>query len=366
MKSKLKVSIIGTNGLPAKYGGFETLTDQLVRNLNEEFDITVYCSKTPKQLKIPLYQGSRLIYSPFKANGWQSFIYDFTTIIHSYFYADVIVVLGFSGAFAFPFNVFFRKKIVFNIGGIEWKKIRGHAKTARIEIALKKWMEFICIKYSHSIIVDNETFIEIVKSRYKKTPVLVEYGGDHAISKQITSEAFIKYPFLKNPYDLTVSRAQPDMNIHIVIEAYSKTPLRTLVIISNWEISEYGINLKNKYLNKYQNIILLPAIYVPEDLNIIRSNCNLYIHTHSLCGTAPSLVEAMSLNLPIISFDVPTNRSTTEGKALYFSSSDELSNIILNVDSNTLFDIKESMGAIARSRYNWNRISQLYKEQILN
>lgn len=282
MKKK-KVALIGTNGIPARYGGFETLTEYLARFLNEEFDITVYCAKTPKGKRLQTYLNSKLVYIPFKANGWQSMIYDALSILHAFFRVDVLVILGFSGVFTFPFNVFFQKKIVFNIGGIEWQKVRGSKWTGPIEIVVKKWFERICVKFSDVIIVDNQVLWEYVKSTYGIESTLAEYGGDHAVHQPVSSALLKKYPFLESPYDVTVSRAQEDMNIHILIEAYKNLPERNLVVVSNWEISDYGIKLKTENQHKYPNIFLHDAIYDLKELNTIRSNGTIYFHMHSLC-----------------------------------------------------------------------------------
>ena len=72
MNNLKKVAIIGANGLPARYGGFETLTHHLTLNLKNDFDFIVYCSKTPKTKRLKQFNGVKLKYLPFKANGWQS------------------------------------------------------------------------------------------------------------------------------------------------------------------------------------------------------------------------------------------------------------------------------------------------------
>ena len=126
MGAKKKIAIIGTNGVPAKYGGFETLTQNLIKYLDKNsLDITVYCSNLSGKNKPKTYNGANLIYFPFKANGWQSLFYDFFSILHGLIFSDILIILGFSGAFAFPFKKIFNKKIIYNIGGIEWKKVRG-------------------------------------------------------------------------------------------------------------------------------------------------------------------------------------------------------------------------------------------------
>jgi len=359
--SKKKVSIIGTNGIPARYGGFETLAEYLSKFINNDYDLYCYCSKTPREKQLIKYNNTQLIYLPFKANGWQSIIYDGISIIDSLLKHDVLVSLGYSGAFAFPLKYVFRKKLILNIGGIEWQKVRGAKASAKLEILFKKWLEKISVKISDVIIVDNQVIYDYVKSEYQIEPVLAEYGGDHAVFENVNTELINKYKFLKNPYDLTVSRAQEDMNIHILIDAYKTVSNRTLVVVSNWEISEYGKTLKSQNLNKYNNIILLDAIYDLRILNTIRSNCSIYFHMHSLCGTAPSLVEAMSLKLPILCYDVPTNRATTEEKSYYFQNAESIRSILSNLDRNKIRKLGDDMFEIASRRYTWQRIVNLYK-----
>lgn len=361
---KLSVALIGTNGLPARYGGFETLCEYLARNLNTDFDLYCYCSKTPKEKRLGAYSNTKLIYLPFKANGWQSMLYDTLSIVKSLRNHDVLVVLGASGFMAFPMKKFFKKRIIFNIGGIEWKKVRGSKLSAKLEIAAKKSFESIAVRNSDVVVVDNGYFVDYIKGEYGVNPVLIEYGGDHAKTQPITEELIKKYPFLDQPYDVTVSRAQEDMNIHMVIEAYKEVPDRTVVIVSNWHISEYGQNLRDENRGKYPNIILLDAIYNQDELNAIRGNASLYLHTHLLCGTAPSLVEAMSLGLPVICLDVPTNHHSTEDKSLYFKDTSSLIDILRFLDDDKLKEIGENMREIAQRRYTWKRISKLYSDKI--
>ncbi len=361
-----KVSLIGTNGIPARYGGFETLTEYLARYLNEDYDLYCYCARTPAKKRLKTYLNTKLIYIPFKANGWQSMIYDAVSIVHSLIKHDVLVILGFSGVFAFPLKFVFRKKLIFNIGGIEWQKVRGSKFTGKLEVFVKKWFERICVKSSDTIIVDNQVLYDYVKTEYGLEAILAEYGGDHAVKEAITAEDVQKYPFLGMEYDVTVSRAQEDMNIHLVIEAYKSIPNRNLVVVSNWEISDYGKNLKLKNQNQYKNIYLLDAIYDLRVLNTIRSNCKIYLHTHSLCGTAPSLTEAMSLQLPVICFDVATNRASTEEKSYYFRDVESLKTILNSLDETKIKTLSDNMLEIAKRRYTWKRIAGLYKKSIDN
>lgn len=362
-----KVVLIGTNGVPANYGGIETLAEYLTRDLNEYYDLYCYCSKTPKEKQLECYHNTKLIYVPMKANGWQSIFYDGWTILRSLCKHDVLVVLGCSCPPALFFKIFTKKHIVLNaIGGKETEKVRGLKLFGKVEVAIKKWMEGMQARYADFVIIDNAANIEVFEKKHHVKALLAEYGGDHAVAEPITDDAIKKYPFLNEKYDVTVSRAQEDMNIHMVIDAYKQVPERKVVIVSNWQKSEYGQKLYSENAGKYENIILLNAIYDQKELNTIRSNASLYLHTHSMCGTAPSLVEAMYLNLPVVCYKVPTNVETTEHKSVYFESVTELVEILKSLDEITLNRLKTELNEIAVRRYNWKRISAIYKDCIDN
>ena len=363
--AKKKVALIGTNGIPANYGGIETLAEYLSRDLNEDYDLFCYCSKTPKEKRLDSYRNTRLLYVPLKANGWQSILYDGYTILRSLREHDVLVVLGCSCPPAMWFKVFTPKKIVLNaIGGREMEKVRGLKLFGKVEVSVKRWMEGIQARYADYLIIDNAANVDLFEKKHGVKPLLAEYGGDHAVAEPITDEALKEYPFLSGAYDITVSRAQEDMNIHMVIDAYKEVPTRTIVIVSNWHKSEYGRILYKENIGRYPNIILLNAIYDQKLLNTIRSNATLYLHTHSMCGTAPSLVEAMHLHLPVICFKVPTNIETTEGKSIYFESVSELIGILQNLDAEKLEQMRNDLYEVAQRRYRWSRISSIYKECI--
>lgn len=355
---KKKVAVIGTNGLPAKYGGFETLVNYLVQYLSSEYLFFVYCSKKNSKNNLKEYNGAKLINLPLNANGFQSIPYDIISIIHSLFYADVLLILGTPGAIILPFLKVFKKKLVVNFGGLEWKR----EKWPRLIRSYLKFTEKMAIRYSDVVVADNQAFIDYISDEYKANATLIEYGGDHVITSLNEGILFDKYPFVKRKYFVSVSRAQIDNNIHLLLEGYTSSSTKNLlVVVSNWTSAEYGRQLKSKY-SGYENIILLDAIYDQDELDFLRKNAMAYIHTHSFCGTAPSLVEAMNLGLPVISFDVDTNRYTTGNKAFYFKNAEELSKLLSNLSDVELRKNAESMSEIAKNKYLWSIIIKKYAQ----
>jgi glycosyltransferase involved in cell wall biosynthesis len=356
--NKKSVAIIGTVGLPANYGGFETLTDHLVKNLNDQYDLTVYCSgkKYARAGRNKKYNGARLVYLPFDANGIQSIIYDSISILHSLFYADVLLILGVAGAWMLPFvKLFTNKKIIISIDGIEWKRDKWNM-IARIYLW---WAEKIAVKYSHIDISDNESIQDYTAMQYGSLSRIIEYGADHVMKVQPRFEERLQYPFMKKPYAFKVCRIEPENNVHLILETFSELSRHTLVIVGNWTKNAYGLELRERYKN-YSNIYMLDPIYNQRSLDLLRSNALVYIHGHSAGGTNPSLVEAMYLGLPIVAFDVSYNRTTTESKAIYFKTTTDLAKIIQTAAIGKLLELGVEMKQVAERRYVWKKIAKSY------
>lgn len=359
LATQKKVAIIGTVGVPANYGGFETLAEHLIDHLGQKHQITVYCSgkKYAKADRQSTYKGARLKYLPFDANGIQSIIYDTISILHALFFADVLLVLGVAGAWVLPFVRWFtNKKIIISIDGIEWRRDKWNL--------LAKWYLFwaegLAVKYSHIDISDNEAIQDYTAARYGSLSRIIEYGADHTLKVPIQDADMAQYAFLHQPYAFKVCRIEPENNVHMILEAFTKTKKMPLVVIGNWNKSAYGQDLKAQY-SQHPNIHILDPIYDQQKLDVIRGNAALYVHGHSAGGTNPSLVEAMFLGLPILAYGVSYNRVTTENKALYFSDESSLVAEINKAYSVKLKSIGVEMEKIAKRRYTWNYIALKYE-----
>jgi glycosyltransferase involved in cell wall biosynthesis len=358
MSVQPKIAIIGTVGLPACYGGFETLANYLTEELGERYAISVYCAakKYKKENRRRYYKNARLYYLPFNANGIQSIVYDSLSVLHALLYADVLLMLGVSGAWLLPFvRLFTRRKIIISIDGIEWKRNKWN----RVARWYLWWAEKMAVKYGHTHIADNESIQDYTALRYGKLSSIIEYGADHTMAVKATAADKQLYPFLAKPYAFKVCRIEPENNIDMVLEAFATMPHYTLVMAGNWNNSAYGQRLRKQYA-ACSNLILLDPVYEQRRIDMLRSNALVYIHGHSAGGTNPSLAEAMYLQLPVIAFDVSYNRTTTEQQALYFKSAADICHIIQHTTLHELKKMGEVMKGIANRRYTWLTIARKY------
>lgn len=353
MKHK-KVAIIGTVGVPANYGGFESLTENILgENCSEWIEYTVYCSGKSYKQKFDTYKGAKLKYLSLKANGPQSTPYDILAMMKTGNDYDVALVLGVSGCLFLPiFRCWFKNRLIVNIDGLEHKR----AKWGRFAKWFLKKSEEMAVKYADVVIADNKGIQDYVRETYGIEAALIAYGGDHVsrnVSKEKTEQILRDYGVESGQYAISVCRIEPENNCHVVLDAFSKTN-KKLVYIGNWDRSEYGRELKEKY-SSYANIIIHGAEYDLDTLFILRSNAEMYIYGHSAGGTNPSLVEAMFFSRPILAFDVVYNRATTDNQAYYFRNSEDLQLLISSEGLNG-----DAMLKLAQEQYTWKKIAAQY------
>jgi hypothetical protein len=358
-----KISIIGIQGVPSSYGGFETLVDYILPDLCTNFIVTVYCSSNMKNKDIKIYKGAFLKYIPISANGFQSIFYDIFSIIDSIIYKNhKILILGSSGCIILPFLLPWKNKFIINIGGLDWKR----SKWSYITKKYLKLSELLGIKFSNSIISDNIGISNYIYKEYNRKSFFIPYGSDHVnLIDVINIDNYrFKYNFIPKKYFLSIARIQSDNNIELILNSFINSNF-TIVFVGNWDTSKYGIHVKMKF-KYFKNIILLDAIYNIAELNYLRLNSFAYIHGHSAGGTNPSLLEAMQLGLCIICYSNNFNEYTTFNKSKYFKNSFDLTQIINTLSNNDINLISLNMKTIASKNYLWSEVAFKYKNILIN
>ena len=350
-----KVAIIGTQGIPANYGGFETLVENIIgENCSNGIQYTVFCSGKDMPTKMKEHKGARLKYVPLRANGVQSIPYDILSMMRSACGFDTILILGVSGCIFLPiFKLICRKKVIVNIDGLEYRRAKWKPWVKKF----LKLSEKLAVRFADVVITDNKGIQDYVREEYNKEATLIAYGGNHAlidITKEREAEILKYYNLESGSYAISVCRIEPENNCHMTLEAF-KNSKEKLVFIGNWHRNDYSRKLKEEY-SKYSNITLLNSIYDLDILYTLRKNTKYYIHGHSAGGTNPSLVEAMFFGRPILSFNVIYNRETTKNKAHYYSNADDLQQLIkLGVDNG------KELKQIACEQYTWSKIAKEYE-----
>lgn len=267
-------------------------------------------------------------------------------------------------------------KLFVNPDGHEWMRAKWSKPVRRYW----KLSEAGMVKHSDLLICDSINIEKYIKSTYSKyTPKtkFIAYGADivHSTltenSKRVR-EWYLKHSLVENQYFLIVGRFVPENNYATMISEFMKSNVKKdLVIITNVEHNKFFNDLKNKtHFDLDDRIKFVGTVYDEQLLKYIRQNAFGYLHGHSVGGTNPSLLEALSCTKLNLLYEVGFNQEVAGNAALYWSKKPgSLSNLLNETQLMNKEQIDE-LGKKARQRirdnYSWNFITAKYDKAFLN
>ena len=349
----MKISLVGTRGIPARYGGFETFAEEISPRLVQAgFDVAVQCDNC--EIHNHEWSGVKLYYSPVTKSG-NPLRYYFDGIRWGLSESDIVLVAGTGGSVFYFLNNFRDKILITNTDGIE---------SGRLKWSLpKRWYvrlsEMLAVRYSNYLIADSQAVYNYLVSKYpsaRNKTSIAEYGA--SINNQADPSVFEKYGVSPGKYYLVVSRIEPENNLLMIVEGFRKAKTGSrLLIVGPVTNTAFCKNLIENF--SCEKILFPGGIYNKTELNSLRFACKAYIHGHSVGGTNPSLLEAMGNGNIILSHDNIFNREVTDNSQIYFKNSQGLAESINLVESissekKEVFQNK-SMDRI-KTYYNWNNI----------
>lgn len=387
---KRNIFIIGCKGLPARYGGFETFTDNLVsRQVSTDIQYYVACRSDYKTKQSQFFYHKAIcqnIYVP-NIGGASAILYDckslnwaLETIDQNHLSNGSIYILGCTiGPLLSLFRNKFEQhgfKILLNPDGHEWKRDKW-------SYPVKKYLKFSereMIRLSDLIICDSVTIQEYVRKDYARfNPVTryLAYGSDinksplNADSYKV-KQLFNKFHMKENNYYLVVGRFVPENNYETIIREFmrSKTK-RGLVIVTNYQNSSFYDDLKRETnFNHDQRIKFIGTVYDANLLKYMRENAFAYIHGHSVGGTNPSLLEALGATKVNLLYSIGFNREVAGDSAFYWSKEQySLAKLINQVDTMSVV-AREKLSKKAKDvitlRYSWSQIISEYESLFLD
>ncbi|PZN30685.1 MAG: glycosyl transferase [Proteobacteria bacterium] len=347
-----RVALVGSVGVPAKYGGFETFAQELGPRLAQlGMQVIVTCDATQYAQRPREFKGCELLWVPVRANGMPSTLHDGLALLRTARRVDTILIMGVSGGPFLPLiRLISRARLVTNTDGVEWRR----GKFGAVKRALLWVFDRLAQLASHAVVVDNAALTPFVLARRRRVTAVIPYGGDHAIQGPATA---LPEELAHTPYALTICRIEPENNIELLIRGFLASDCERYVLVGNWQVSPYARRLYERYRSE-PRLRLMSPIYDIARLKGLRAGCRAYLHGHSVGGTNPSLVEMLFFDVPILAFDCEFNRQTALDAATYFAQADELADKL-----RTVWDApRPTAGAreAIRARYTWDHVTEQY------
>jgi rhamnosyltransferase len=342
-RKKVRIAILGSRGIPAAYGGYETITQELSVGLAQRgFDVSVTCESNDFKIKSGTYKDVNLVYFPVinsLRNISEVAVYDALSAVWASFNADIVYMLAYTSVPVLIIPKLFGKIVVVNPDGIEWKR-RKYSKPLRF---LLRAFEILAPKVANYIVVDSKALGAYYKNEYNASTVYIPYGTKEI--EPLDSKFIAKYGLNKNGYFLVIARLEPENNVDIILEEFKRSgSTKKLVIVGPLKNT---LHVKRMLESQSDRILFLGGIYEPKLQRMLRHNCFAYIHGHEVGGTNPTLVEALSCRNLIIALNVSFNREVAGKGALYFNKSEgslaELINKIEKIDVDKLNQMKEQV-----------------------
>lgn len=368
---KPSIAIVGSRGIPNRYGGFEKFAEiistELVRKGN---NVYVSCEYTPEPKKSE-YNGVSLFYFPIKPPKMNllrilyEFLYDGYSLLWASKNTDYVYMLGYSAAILFFIPKLFGKKLVVNHDGMEWKR----SKFSSLVKYLLKLSERISVIWADEFIADSKEIKRYMDDKYNINSIYISYGASEI--QKVNWNLKILPECLKginiNPsYYLVVARLEPENNIETIVRGYLKSKTeKPLVIIGDFADPDYENRIKliiSSNASKDKRIIFTGGIYDLQLLNMLRQNCSAYIHGHSVGGTNPSLLEAMISKNLIIAHDNEFNREVCGNSGLFFKDIPDLKDKIELIEANfpKYLKLKDKAYSRVKREYSWDDITNRY------
>jgi len=349
----MRIGLIGTRGIPNKYGGFEEFAEKVSEHwVNEGHEVIVYCETANKSYEDVLLNGVKRVFIktyPKILRGIYLFLYDYQSTKDAVKRnCDIFYHAGYGSAVLG--NYFLKKKLtgrlVYNMDGLEWKR----SKWSRTIQIIMKYFEKKAAMSGALLIADNKGVQKYLKSSYNVNSELIAYGADKV--QNPNPEHLKKYGLAPKSYNILVARFEPENNLEAVIKAHIEAK-RNLIVIANNSTAHYLEMLPVMKLSKH--ITFLGPVYNKEALNALRTFSIFYFHGHSVGGTNPSLLEAMACNCNILAHDNPFNRDVLKDNGYYWKDSEAIVNMLLN-PSNLEFDNQKQLSYLELN-YSWNQVA---------
>ncbi|HEU4710704.1 MAG TPA: glycosyltransferase [Pyrinomonadaceae bacterium] len=357
----MRIAILGTRGIPASYGGFETFAEHLATRLVARgHEVTVYCRAhyvSPRQIE---YHGVRLKVLPTIRHKY------FDTVIHTFLSAvhgvagrfDAALICNAANAPFAPILRLTGTPVAINVDGLEHKR--------------KKWnwlgrryyhlAEHLSTLLPNEMITDAQVIQDYYLARHNAASTMIAYGSE--VERRPDREMVRKWRVEPNRYVLYVSRLEPENNAHLVIEAFKK--VRTayrLLIVGDAPYAEHYINNLKAQARGDKRIIFTGFVF-GQDYRALQQNAYCYVHATEVGGTHPALLEAMGYGNCVLTLATPENMEVVGDAGVPYADEFDLAEKLQRVlrDGSLVQAYRHRAQLRIRSHYDWDRVVDQYEE----
>jgi glycosyltransferase involved in cell wall biosynthesis len=352
----MRIAILGTRGIPAQYGGFETFAEQLgLRLVERGHQVAVYCRE---QFASDTYRGVELRYLPTIRHKYLDTVAHTCLSTWHLMRHRTDVALYCNGANAI-FTVFprcFGIPVALNVDGIERKRKKWN-RLAKAWYLVSEWLALFC---PSAVITDARAIQDYYRQRYRKETIFIPYGAE--TGRLETAEIVTQLGLTPRRYFLYVSRMEPENHPLEVRQAFEKveTPLK-LALIGDAPYARDYIRLVRETQDPR---VVIPGGVYGQGYHELQSHCFAYIHATEVGGTHPALIEAMGRGVLVLYRNTAENAEVAGGAGIPFEPADLPAKLRLALDLSESEREEYRRKAMERVRdwYSWEVVTDAYEK----
>ena len=357
----VRVAILGTRGVPASYGGFETAVEEVGSRLAERgYEVIVYCRNPGQTLNE--YRGMKLVNMPaLRHRMTETLSHTAVSSVHAVVKdkPDVALVLNAGNAPLIPPLQMGRIPVAVHLDGLESRREKWRGMGARYY----RWAEKSAALRGDAVIADSHAIATHVQSTYARRCEVITYG---ARVFDADSNRLSEIDVVRRDFHALVARLEPENHVLEAVHGFLMSDeTRPLVVVGSAPYSQWYIDKVHAIADGDPRIRFLGGIYDQDLLDQIYSNCRTYVHGHSVGGTNPSLLRAMGAGAPVLAFDCEFNREVTADRALFWSNAEQLAEDFDDIADGERDSELSEMSREGRIRiqehYQWDSVTNQYE-----
>jgi glycosyltransferase involved in cell wall biosynthesis len=362
----MKLAILGTRGIPAQYGGFETFAEELsARLVQQGIEVTVYCEAGDEEGDATC-RGVHLVHLPAPRLGpLSTIVFDLRCLWHARKSFDVVYMLGYGSSLFCFLPRLWGSAVWINMDGVEWARSKW-GTSAKLWFKL---MESAAMWTPDRVIADAEGILRHLQSRHARLPAVsvIPYGAP-VVDRAPDAGPLEEWRLAPGSYYLVVCRLEPENSVKEIIQGYLQTESELPLVVVG------GIAPATKYVQELLplndgRIRFIGPVYNTNKLQALRYHARAYFHGHTVGGTNPSLLEALGCGNMVIARDNLYNREVAGEAASYFLRSHDLAGIVRSVETYSP-EQRRRVRQLAQERiarfYNWECITDIYCETLFH
>jgi glycosyltransferase involved in cell wall biosynthesis len=359
MKDNLRIAMIGTRGVPARYGGFETCVEEVGSRLAAAgHEVVVYCRPGDDDAEqLPTYKGMQLVHLPIvRKRSLETLAHTGLSVLHrSLRAADAAIVFNAANAPLLPVIRARGIPVATHVDGLEWQRGKwGPAGQRYYRMA-----ESLAVRWSDALIADARGIADYYAREFGAASELIAYGAP--ITKPENALRIADLDLAPGKYHLIVARFEPENHVLEAVQGYvaSRAELPLVVVGSAPYADDYTAAVQAAADHRVR---LLGGVWDQEQLDQLYAHALTYVHGHSVGGTNPSLLRAAGAGAHTLAFDVSFNREVIGLHGEFWRSPGQLAGLLTDVEADP--DRAHRGGeALQReiTRYNWDDVAAAYE-----